>query len=610
VNFTITPKPVTITPDSGQSKVYGETDPTLTFTNNGGLTASDFTGALARAAGENVGTYAINLGTLSAGSNYNLTLRGDEVTFAITPKSVTVTPDSGQSKVFGDDDPVLTYALSEDISVTGALARAAGGNVGTYAINLGTLAAASSNYQLVLSSTTVNFTITPKPVTITPDSGQSKVYGAADPTLTFANSAGLAAGAFTGALSREGGQNVGTYVIGLGTLTAGDNYSLSLHEDEVTFAITARPITVTAAPKSKEYGDDDPALTYSITTGTLVNGDSLSGDLTRDAGEDVGQYDINQGSLSAGSNYELTFVGAKLTITKRAITVTADAKSKVYGEDDPALTYQVTSGSLLDGDSLSGALTRVAGNEFGTYAIQQGTLSAGENYNLTFVGANLSITKRPITVTADAKSKLFGASDPPLTYTVTSSITPAMIGSDGFTGSLTRVAGETVGSYAIQKGSLEAGSNYAITYVGANLTITAWNAQGHGFYQPVGVANSVFVAGPGALPAANSTTVYNVAKGGSTIPLKFNVFAGTVEKTSTADISGFTAVKLSSCSAGAGMDEVDFVTSGNTERRYDPVAGQWIQNWKTPSVSSDACYRASVTFADGSSLSAFFRLRK
>ena len=53
-------------------------------------------------------------------------------------------------------------------------------------------------------------------------------------------------------------------------------------------------------------------------------------------------YAINQGTLSAGTNYALAFVGANLTITARPVTVTADAKSKVYGDDDPALTYTGT----------------------------------------------------------------------------------------------------------------------------------------------------------------------------------------------------------------------------------------------------------------------------
>src|SRR5258707_1673866 len=55
-------------------------------------------------------------------------------------------------------------------------------------------------------------------VTITPTSGQSKVYGASDPTLTFTNDAGLALSAFTGALSRATGVNVGKYAICLSTL--------------------------------------------------------------------------------------------------------------------------------------------------------------------------------------------------------------------------------------------------------------------------------------------------------------------------------------------------------------------------------------------------------
>jgi hypothetical protein len=55
--------------------------------------------------------------------------------------------------------------------------------------------------------------------------------------------------------------------------------------------------------------------------------------------------------------------------------VTADAKTKVYGNGDPGLTYQITSGSLVAGDNFSGGLTRIAGENVGTYAIQQGTLA-------------------------------------------------------------------------------------------------------------------------------------------------------------------------------------------------------------------------------------------
>jgi hypothetical protein len=76
--------------------------------------------------------------------------------------------------------------------------------------------------------------------------------------------------------------------------------------------------------------------------------------------------------------------------------VTAEAKTKVMGALDPALTYQITSGSLVVGDSLSGSLIRDAGEGVAIYAIRQGTVTAGANYSLTYWGANLSIIYAPV----------------------------------------------------------------------------------------------------------------------------------------------------------------------------------------------------------------------
>jgi hypothetical protein len=161
-------------------------------------------------------------------------------------------------------------------------------------------------------------------------------------------------------------------------------------------------------------------------------------------------------------------------IKKRSISLAAEPKSKFYGDTDPSLTYQITSGSLKSGDTITGALTRVTGENFGTYAISQGTLAisdgnSGNNYELTFVGALLTINKRPITITADPKSKTYSESDPVLSYQITSGSLPF---SETFTGALSRVAGELVGTYAIQQGNLALNSNYILTYIGANLTIT------------------------------------------------------------------------------------------------------------------------------------------
>ncbi|WP_334185577.1 MBG domain-containing protein, partial [Novosphingobium sp.] len=92
----------------------------------------------------------------------------------------------------------------------------------------------------------------------------------------------------------------------------------------------------------------------------------------------------------------LAFTGADLTVTPRGLTVTADALSRLYGNANPALTYTLGGDGLVNGDALSGALATeaVATSNVGSYAIGQGTLSAGENYTVTYDGADLTVTPR------------------------------------------------------------------------------------------------------------------------------------------------------------------------------------------------------------------------
>src|SRR5437016_3586120 len=181
--------------------------------------------------------------------------------------------------------------------------------------------------------------------------------------------------------------------------------------------VCSSDLTITADAKNKIYGTADPALTYQITSGALVGSDGLSGSLGRTAGETVGNYAINQGTLTAGTNYTLTFNPANLTIGATPLTVTADAKNKVYGTADPTLTYQFTSGALVGSDGLSGSLSRVAGETVGSYAINQGTLTAGTNYTLTYNSASLAITPRALLAHADNQSRAYGRTNPALTVT-------------------------------------------------------------------------------------------------------------------------------------------------------------------------------------------------
>src|SRR5205807_4631414 len=107
------------------------------------------------------------------------------------------------------------------------------------------------------------------------------------------------------------------------------------------------------------------------------------------------------------------------------LTITADNKSKVYGATNPTLTATIT--GYVNGDTasvVSGTPALSTGatpsSAVGTYPITaaQGTLGAA-NYTFTFVNGTLTVTPASLTVTADNKSKVYGATNPALTATIT-----------------------------------------------------------------------------------------------------------------------------------------------------------------------------------------------
>ncbi|WP_444739789.1 two-partner secretion system adhesin CdrA [Pseudomonas aeruginosa] len=489
-NLTITKALLNVIADA-RTKVYGDADPALTYQVSG-LKNGDTAGAvlnggsLSRVAGENVGVYGINQGDLALNSgNYDLSYQGNNLT--ITKALLNVIADA-KTKVYGDADPSLTYQVSGlkngdtagAVLNGGSLSRVAGENVGVYGINQGGLGLVSANYDLSYQGN--NLTITKALLNVIADA-KTKVYGDADPSLTYQVSGlknGDSAGSIlTGGLNRVAGENVGVYGINQGDLALNSgNYDLSYQGNNLT--ITKALLNVIADAKTKVYGDADPSLTYQVsglkngdTAGAVLNGGSLS----RVAGENVGVYGINQGGLALNSgNYDLSYQGNNLTITKALLNVIADGKTKVYGDADPSLTYQVS--GLKNGDSagsiLTGGLNRVAGENVGVYGINQGDLALNSgNYDLSYQGNNLTITKALLNVIADAKTKVYGDADPALTYQVSGLKNGDTAGSVLNGGGLVRVSGENVGNYAIQQGGLGLVSgNYDLAYQGNNLTIT------------------------------------------------------------------------------------------------------------------------------------------
>jgi hypothetical protein len=120
------------------------------------------------------------------------------------------------------------------------------------------------------------------------------------------------------------------------------------------------------------------------------------------------------------------------------------------------------------------------------------------------------------------------------------------------------------------------------------LVINSWTTKG--FYQPVDMGG-----------------VYNTVKGGSTVPLKFELFAGATELTDTGSVKTLEANKVS-CTSGAAEDAIEVTATGGTSLRYDTTGGQFIYNWKTP-TGAGSCYKVTVTANDGSTISAFFKTR-
>ncbi|MDW3192959.1 MAG: MBG domain-containing protein [Cytophagales bacterium] len=470
-DLTIGARAITVTADA-TSKTYGDPDPSLTYqVTSGALQGSDvLSGALTRDAGEGVGAYSINQGSLDAGSNYTITYQSEDLTINARPLFVRA---QSEVKTYGDIDPAFTPIIASGTLVgsdmfTGDLTRDLGENAGTYTIRQGTLTA-GSNYDITFISNG-SLSITERILTITADP-QSKTYGELDPTFTYQIASGALQGSdvLSGALGRANGEDVGNYAINLGTLDGGINYFLNFVSNDLT--IGTRAITVTADAQTKTYGNSDPLLSYQLSDGALQFSDAFTGVLTRDAGEDIGTYAINQGTLDAGSNYDLTYVPDDLTISQRPIGLLVSSPDKIYGNSDPELTYSLFPGSILvAGDEFTGTLARNPGEDAGSYAIGLGTLSAGPNYTLSIVlPATLTIDPIALSITADNKTKVQGTADPALTYTLTS---VALINGDQLTGNLQRVVGETLGDYAIQQGTLTAGGNYNINFTDGTLTIT------------------------------------------------------------------------------------------------------------------------------------------
>jgi filamentous hemagglutinin family protein len=490
----VTPRTLTATLTGSITKVYdGNTSASLASGNYslGGVLGGDVVALNNPTAGTyasaNVGNSQLvtvtGLAISGAGaSNYALAASNASASIGdITPKSLLVTADDA-SRIYGDANPQFTIGVSgfitgEDVSVLGGSLsfNTPGGptsNVGTYAINASGLSA--TNYSMSYAPGTL--TINPAALTVAA-SAASKIYGNTDPVLGYTvGGAGLRNGdVLTGSLSAPTGAaaTAGTHQILQGTVAATSNYTLNFTPGTLTVLPAA--LVVTAADRGKVYGAADPALGYTVGGDGLRYSDALTGSLFAPTGAaaTAGSHQIEQGTLSAGGNYAVTFNAGTLSVSRAQLLIEADDQVKVYGDAEPLLTYRIGGSGLRYADTLSGSLLAPAGAaaNVGSHAISQGTLAASSNYAVTFAPATLNVSRAPLVISPDDQVRFVFNANPELS----ASGAGWRYGDDlsvvtGLQLSTVAAADSLPGSYAVEASGGSA-ANYSITYQPGELRV-------------------------------------------------------------------------------------------------------------------------------------------
>ncbi len=469
-----------------KSRLYGAANPPFTVTYSGFVNGQNVSvvtgtpsGSTPATTNSPVGAYPVRVGGQSAP---NYTIQYVDGTLTVLPTPLLVTGDN-TNRAYGQPNPGFTATITgwvngEDTRVLGGalqLSSPAQTNspVGSYPIIPEGLTA--TNYALTFSNGTL--TVAAYALSVTADN-ESRVYGASNPALTgsvvgLQNGDNISAAYATVAGSNSG---VGSYPITISLLDPDHklgNYSVNTNNGTLT--INPALLTVTADPQNKRYGQADPALTYQITSGGLVNGDSLSGALSREAGENPGTYVILQGTL-ANPNYALTYVGSYLTITRTWLLAQADDQIRVYGETNPVLTVSYSGFVGTDGvanlTELPHASTAAqATSAVGDYDIIL-TGGTATNYVLIPLDGKLRVTAAPLAVAANSASRVYGATNPVFSGTIT-----GIRNGDNITAAYTSTATvtSTVGAYPIVPTLVDPGSkvsNYTVSSTNGTLSVT------------------------------------------------------------------------------------------------------------------------------------------
>ena len=192
--------------------------------------------------------------------------------------------------------------------------------------------------------------------------------------------------------------NAGSYTV-TATVAADNNYN-SASSSGAAFTINTRAASVTADAKTKTYGNVNPVLT-AVTNGA-VNGDVINVTIATTATQysAVGVSNITV-TVGTNPNYNVLATNSTLTIGSRAASVTADAKSKTYGDVNPALT--ATEAGTVNGDLLSYTLATDAA-QYSSVGVSNITVTLGSNPNYSVLTTNSTLTINPAATFVGATS--------------------------------------------------------------------------------------------------------------------------------------------------------------------------------------------------------------
>lgn len=438
-----------------------------------------------------------------ADKNQTITVVSDASKNVITfyyYKNVTVTAND-DTKVYGDNNPAAFGATvtgtRDNETVVYTVGRQAGEDVGNYAI---TPTGDEIQGYYKVEYKTGSFEITARPVTLTGES-DTRTYTGQEIELTNIEQSGLLDGhTFSGVRYSAKGTDARTEPYP-GTFSNTENIVIKdaagndvTHNYNVKYkpgALTINPIgTVTVTIKgnhdSKVYnGAEQSVEGYTVVSISDINYKDT--DFSLKVGVEAKATGTNASDtaypmgLTADSfvnnnnNFKnVTFVveDGSLTITPRTVTLTSETASKPY--DGTALTkpeVTVTGDGFVTGEvtniKATGSVTNVSEGEV-TNAITfvPGDAFNAGNYKIEKSEGKLTITPLAVTVTAKDYTKYVGEKDPVLEATVTGTIN-----NDTVSYTISREAGETVGTYTITPAGAEAQGNYTVTYKAGMLTI-------------------------------------------------------------------------------------------------------------------------------------------